>query len=374
MTLAIAAAMVLCWLLGILHPAMVGFIGAFLFAATGVDFDTAFHGFATETPWFLYGALLLAGAADRSGLTQFIGARTPRPIIRHWLSASIAVIVLAYLVSLVVPSSLAKATMLAILAAGWAERVPGWNRKPARMFLVLMASYAAAIFGHADLPEGPTAIAGFDVAAGAALVAAMFVFARTRTTVVADDAMVVSNTPFNRIVAAPVILAIALWLTTAVHGVSPALVGLACGLICWLPGIAAAGEQSPKADHLALVFAGVAITIPAVLIETKALDDLTRAWVAVNQSGGMLPASLTGYWSTVIYRMFSPDGARPSLPPLGDLLGSTAIWSYAGSTLFSLHQSPALILAMAVGGCRWRDVLTTGLFVLILGSAVVVLF
>jgi hypothetical protein len=75
-----------------------------------------------------------------------------------------------------------------------------------------------------------------------------------------------------------------------------------------------------------------------------------------------------------VYRLFSPDGARPGLPSLAAALGSTAIWSYAGSTFLSLHQSPALILASAVAGCGPRQVLTVGALVLIVGSIVVLLF
>ena len=169
------------------------------------------------------------------------------------------------------------------------------------------------------------------------------------------------------------IAATALWLSTPVHGWSPALIGLACGLICLLPGIAAAGEHTPNADHLAVIFVGTAMTIPAVLIETGAVEVLTRVWLELNQAAAV-PGPLVGYWTSTFYRFFSPDGARPALPMLSDALGSTAIWSYAGSTLFSLHQSPALILAMAAGGVRPRSVLTMGLAVMIVGSLVVMVF
>jgi hypothetical protein len=359
MSLVIAVAMVACWLLGILHPAMIGFIGSFLFAASGVDFDTAFHGFGTEMPWFLYGALLLVGAAERSGLVQWLAARTPRAFLRTPLAPAVVLIVLAYALALVVPSSLARATMLIILALSWKRDVLG-----------LVASYAAAI-GVTDVPGGLFAIAGWNVAAASTvLLSAAW---HSRPSVNTDEAAAQSVTvALNPRIMAPVIFAIVLWLTTPLHALSPALVGLACGLISWLPGLAESGKHGPKADHLAVIFAGTAITLPAVFIETKAVDVLTRAWLDINQSVG--PDSLVGYWSTVVYRMFSPDGARPALPIVGHELGSTAMWSYAGSTLLSLHQSPALILAMAVGGCRPKHVLTTGVFVLILGSLVVMLF
>ena len=372
MSLFIAAAMVLCWLLGILHPAMVGFIGAFLFCAIGLEFDAAFHGFGTEMPWFLYGALLLVGAADRSGLTQAIGARTPRAFSQSPLVPTVIIVALAYALALVVPSSLARATMLILLALAWAG-----DSAVLRTSLVFAAGYGAGTFGHPDLAGGPFSIAGWDVAAAVALVCVVAWNSRRGMTI--DASAAPSRPPaaggvISWKLAVPVLVAVLLWLTTPFHHVSPALVGLACGLVSWLPGIAAPGEHSPKADHLAIIFAGTALTIPAVLIETRSVDLLTRGWLAMNQALGMLPAPLGGYWSSVVYRLFSPDGARPALPSLSNALGSTAIWSYAGSTLLSLHQSPALILAMVAGGCRPKHVVTAGLFVLMLGSVVVMLF
>jgi hypothetical protein len=367
MTLIIAAAMVLCWLVGILHPAMVGFIGSFLYAASGVDFDTAFHGFGTETPWFLYGALLLVGAADRSGLVRFVAARTPGAFLQSPLVPSLVLIVLAYALAFAVPSSLARATMLVVLALSWGGGV-----------LLLAATYAASIFGHPDVAGGPLAIVGWDIAVALALLAAVAVgtsdLLRTPERRNLGTQKLRNPGTLELRLAAPVLVATALWVTSPLHGLAPALIGLACGLICLLPGIAPSGEQWLKPDHLAVIFAGAAVSIPAILIETKTVESLTSTWQEVNQSGGILPAGLTGYWSTIVYRMFSPDGARPALPPLSELLGSTAIWSYAGATLFSLHQSPGLILGMAAGGCRPRHVLMTGLFVLIAGSVVVMLF
>jgi len=168
----------------------------------------------------------------------------------------------------------------------------------------------------------------------------------------------------------PVAAAISLWLTTGLHGLSPALVGLACGLVCLLPGVAPPGKRALDVDHLAVIFVGTALTIPMVLEENSGAEALHHVWTTLSAAS----MQVTNYWSTVIYRLFSPDGARPALPSLAAALGSMAIWSYAGSTFLSLHQSPALILAYAVAGCRPKQVLTVGALVMILGSLVVLFF
>jgi hypothetical protein len=356
--LAIATAMIGCWMFGVLHPALVGFIGCFLFRAiSGVEFEGAFAGFGTETPWFFYGALLLSIAAERSGVIDAVRAATPRRLTESMVVSAIALVAVAYALAFVVPSSLARATMLMILAAAWGPSA----------WLGLAAGYGGAAFGHPDMPGGAREIIGWDLAVLVAIVAAVAIGASRSA---GPQPATTEARRRSRAMAIPVAAAIALWLTTPLHGVSPALVGLACGLVCLLPGVAPPGKHVLDVNHLAVIFVGTAITIPMVLEDTTAADALSRAWTQATASG----VPVTNYWSTVVYRLFSPDGARPALPSLAAPLGSAALWSYAGSTLLSVHQSPALILAFAVAGCRPKQVLTAGALVLILGSLVVLLF
>jgi di/tricarboxylate transporter len=70
--MAIAAFMILGWATEAAEPALVGFIGCFLFWALKVvpNFRGAFDGFASDTAWFLFGALLIGAIATRSGLAR----------------------------------------------------------------------------------------------------------------------------------------------------------------------------------------------------------------------------------------------------------------------------------------------------------------
>src|SRR5689334_13696356 len=65
--LAISLGMVLFWIFLPIDHAIVGMIGCFLYWATRcVNFETAFNGFAQDTPWFLYGAIILGTVAART--------------------------------------------------------------------------------------------------------------------------------------------------------------------------------------------------------------------------------------------------------------------------------------------------------------------
>src|SRR3974377_1384460 len=68
---AVVAFMVVAWITRAMDYALAGFVGCFLFWALGiVKFPVAFSGFANDTAWFLFGALLLGVIATRSGVAR----------------------------------------------------------------------------------------------------------------------------------------------------------------------------------------------------------------------------------------------------------------------------------------------------------------
>ena len=70
-TFAIVSFMILAWMTEALEYALAGFIGCYLFWALGiVPFAVAFSGFATDTPWFLFGASLFGVMATKTGLAR----------------------------------------------------------------------------------------------------------------------------------------------------------------------------------------------------------------------------------------------------------------------------------------------------------------
>lgn len=370
--MAIAVGMALCWMLDVFHPALVGFIGCFLFVATGeVEFETAFSGFATETPWFLYGALLLMDGARRAGLNERIGTVSPGVTSRRWLVAAAVLVALAYALSWIVPSGLARAVILALFARAWWPAPSGASTSAGGTALVLLAAYAGTVFGHPDLAGGAVGARGWDLGVAVALLAAGSWWARDSvdTGHAGRAAAIERDRPFRPVLAAPVLVAVGLWLTTPVHGWPPALVGLTCGLVCLLPGVSTATRDAGQVDHLAIVFLGTALSLPEVLIETGAAG-AAQQWL-----GAILGGSRGGgYVGAVAYRLLSPESAQPALPSLAGPLASTALWSYAGATLLSLHQAPALVFAWSVAGVRSKHVLTVGLLVLVVGAGVVTIF
>src|SRR5438552_16726422 len=77
---AIVGFMVIAWITRAMDYALAGMVGCFLFWALGVvRFPVAFSGFANDTAWFLFGALLLGVIATRSKGVDRYGSASARP-------------------------------------------------------------------------------------------------------------------------------------------------------------------------------------------------------------------------------------------------------------------------------------------------------
>src|SRR6202011_4276170 len=144
---AIVGFMVIAWIARAMDYALAGFIGCFLFWALGiVKFPVAFSGFANDTAWFLFGALLLGVVATRSGIARRlayfimlnVGVTYPRILL--------GLIVTDFLLTFIVPSGIARVVIMASIALGLAEafKSPPGNNVSRGMFLIL--SYTANIF------------------------------------------------------------------------------------------------------------------------------------------------------------------------------------------------------------------------------------
>src|ERR1700750_2111004 len=144
---AIVGFMVVAWITRAMDYALAGFLGCFLFWALGVvRFPVAFSGFANDTAWFLFGALLLGVIATRSGVARrlayfimlHVGVTYPRILF--------GLIATDFLLTFIVPSGIARVVIMASIAIGLAEAFkspPGANISRG-MFLIL--TYTANIF------------------------------------------------------------------------------------------------------------------------------------------------------------------------------------------------------------------------------------
>jgi hypothetical protein len=313
--LAIAVWMVLAWLVDVLHPAIVGFAGCFLFVVSrAAEFDVAFGGFGTATPWFLYGALMLLVAAQSSGAVWRFAAWIPSGVTTSFLVAAATVAAVAFVTSVTVDSAAARAVIAVIVALAVSLRFDAVTRVDSRLPLVAVASYTAAVLGAESVGSIPSLAWRLIAVIVCIGIAALFVRP-------ASDVPGLVHVPPGETSGRVMLLiafAMAAWMTTPLHGVSAGIIGLAAGLATALPGMKRPAEDEPQADPLALILAGAALSMPLVLAETKA------------------------------------DAAFASAPPMAAALLDPRI---DAPVKFALYQSPALILGAAVSGFAARHVL-----------------
>src|ERR1700692_3683935 len=160
---AIVGFMVIAWITRAMDYALAGFIGCFLFWALGiVKFPVAFSGFANDTAWFLFGALLLGVIATRSGVARRIAYFVMMRIGVTYPRILLGLIVTDFLLTFIVPSGLARVVILASIALALTEafRAARASNIARDMFLIL--TYTGNIFDKMIL-----AGAGSITAAGA---------------------------------------------------------------------------------------------------------------------------------------------------------------------------------------------------------------
>ena len=120
--LAIAAFMVVAWITQAMDYALAGFIGCFLFWALGVvQFPVAFSGFANDTAWFLFAAMLLGVIATQSGMARRLAYMVMLRIGTTYPRMLLGLIVTDFLLTFIVPSGVARVVIMASIALGLVE-------------------------------------------------------------------------------------------------------------------------------------------------------------------------------------------------------------------------------------------------------------
>jgi di/tricarboxylate transporter len=156
--LAVAAFMILAWIAPALPHALTGMVGCYLFWVLGVvPFRTAFSGFADQTAWFLFGAVLLGAMTTKSGLGRRLAYLVIRRTGTSYSRILLGMILTSFLLTFLVPSGIACVAIMAPVAMGLME-VLGIRRggNPGRGIFVTL-TYTAGCFDKTII-AGPAAI------------------------------------------------------------------------------------------------------------------------------------------------------------------------------------------------------------------------
>lgn len=416
--LAIASGVIISWITHAFDHALTGLMGCYLFWALGVaQFETAFAGFSNSTPWFLFGAMLFGMMATKSGVARRLAYMVMSRVGHSYARLLFGLILTDFLLTIFVPSGIARVCLMAAVALGLIEAfgVGRGSNIGRGMFIIL--TYTASIFDKM-------------IIAGAASITARGLIEKVGQVEVLWSQWALAYIPCDLItifVAWRVILwlypperdqlpggrgylaeelkalgpwsnlekksallmslAILLWMTDFIHGISPAMIGLGIGLVATLPRIGVLNANDVKGlNYLAVFFVAAALSMSEVLRDTKALDVISTlmiAWIEPFMSN-VFGSTVILYWTAFVYHIFLGDEVAmlsTSIPVLMNFarahglnpLSLGMIWTFAAGGKIFVYQSAVIIVGYSYGYFNTRDMLRVGLILTIVQSLILLL-
>jgi anion transporter len=416
--LAVASFMIIAWITEALAHALTGLVGCFLFwALKVVPFGTAFGGFADETAWFLFGAVLFGMMATKSGLARRLAYLVMMRVGNTYSRLLLGLILSDFLLTFLVPSGIARVVIMAAIAIGLVEAFglgPGSNVGRG-MFIIL--TYTAGIFDKMII-AGAASITARGLIEKVGHVEVLYsrwflgylpcslltIFAAWRLALwlfppekqalpggsdyLRDELRKLG--PWTRLEKKSLVLmlvAIGLWLTDMFHHVSPAVVGLGVGLFAALPRLGVLDmDDLKRLNYLPVFFVAAAVSMGQVLAATKALDVLTDvmfAWMSPLVTS-VYGSTLVLYWTAFVYHFFLASEVSmlgTSIPLLMNFANSHGldplalgmIWTFASGGKIFVYQSAVMIVGYSYGYFDSCDMLRVGLALTLIESVLLLL-
>lgn len=415
---AVGLFMIIGWIFDAMPHAVTGLIGCYLFWALGVArFEAAFSGFASDIPWFFFGALLFGMMATETGLARRVAALLLIRVGNSFSNILLGMILLSFMLTLLVPSGTACVVIMASIAIGLLQAYGyGHGSNIARaMFITL--TYTAGLFDKMVI-AGPASILGRGLIMKTAnveiywsqwflaylplslitILAAwrivLWLYPPEQKTLSGGKEYLTEQlrqmgpwTGAEKHALFLMLATIALWMTDSFHHISPAMIGLGAGFVAILPKLGVLEFDCVKRVNLmAVFFVATAGSLGQVLMQTKALDVLTKvifAWMAPLLHGKYLLV-LVPYWTAFAYHIFLGNEISmlaTSVPPLVNFaiahgLNPKAlgmVWSFAGGGKIFVYQSGVMIVGYSYGYFSTRDLLRVGGLLTIVESVLLML-
>jgi sodium-dependent dicarboxylate transporter 2/3/5 len=410
--LAISSFIIVAWITEAMEYATTGLIGCFLFWAFGVtDFATAFSGFATDTPWFVFGATLFGTMAAKSGLARRVAFVIMQLVGNTYSRILLGLLIADVVLAFVVPSGVALLVIMASIALGFMEAFGVSKGSNTGRGIFIVITYAAGLFDKMIIAGASTVTAqGIMERVGGIHVTyvqwflaylpcslitvfltwriALWLFPPEKENIGGDGSYVRDELrrmgswkPIEKKTAFLMFLAMALWFTDPLHkSVTASMIGLGVGLAALLPGLGIlTTDDLKKVNVLPVFFVAAAVSMGTVLVQTKGLNILANvmfAWMGPLLNN-VFVATLVLYWTAFVYHFFLGSEISmlaTSLPLLLNFAKThglptqqlAMIWSFAAGPKIFVYQSSVMVVGYSYGYFEGKDLLRIGFFLTIL--------
>lgn len=402
---AFRAGAVIVLVIGLWSTAVVpSFYGSLIFMFAAIVLQTAppnivFSGFHAAATWLVLGGLILGLGVKRSGLD----VRLVRAFLGHFPKSYTAMIYGIFWVSaalsFIVPSAAGRVALLVPIMLSLADELGFSDEAPGRSGLVLAATMGTMIPAFAILPANVPNMAlygavesiyGLQLTYGEFFilnypvmgVGALLFYPAIIAFLLRDR----PSHPEHHEAAKPwgqdekrlliiLLLALALWVTDTLHGVSPAWVALGAGILCLLPRIGpiSIGIMPPKSladdvNYGPIIFVAGVIGLGAVANHTglgSLIAEQLMDFIAIKKSdslGGDFVNFASISFISIIIGLFTTMPAQPSImAPMAQALADASGWSLMSVLMTSMtawmimplfYQAPPIVIAVALGKLR----------------------
>ncbi len=387
------------WALALLPEALTGLVFLVGAVIVGVAPPAAvLAGFTTGAFWLIFAGLLLGTAVTRTGLADWLLARTLPARLRQagrgvgYGTLVGVVVAFAGGLGFLLPATSGRVVLLVPLVLALAERAGYAAGSRGRIGLVVAGAVGTFVIPIAVLPanlpnvvlagslealHGVTLTYGaylalhYPVVAaikGVALVVIVTVLFRDVPTPVGEGPDDAAAAPVlgedARRLAVVLAATLALWATDVVHGVAAGWIGMAAAIVCLLPRTRILPfQQLATGPYLPLLlYVGAVLGVASVMTATGLGAALGRHLLAVVPLQGASDAAVLvwlaalGAFSGLVATMpGAPAVAVPSFPEIAALtgwsieaIGMAQVLGYA-TPLFP-YQVPPFVVAMAMAG------------------------
>jgi anion transporter len=416
--LAVASFMIIAWIAEPMPHALTGLAGCYLFWVLKiVDFQTAFSGFADQTPWFLFGAALIGLMASKSGLARRLAYLVMRQVGGDYSRLLLGLIFSSLLLTLLVPSGIACVVIMAAVAVGLMEVFGLLRGSNVGRGLFVTLTYTAGIFDKMVI-AGASSILGrglIQKVTGIEVYWSQWLLAFLPCVVVTvvviwrlvlwlyppekeahsggaeflQDSLTKmgSWTRIEKHALLLMSLAVALWATDLIHHISPAVIGIGVGLLAGVPSVGILElEDLKRLNYLPVFFTATAISMGEALLRTNALSAITtvmfawmRPWVT-----NVFSLTLVAYWTAFVYHIFLGNEISmlaTSVPPLMNFAKTAGIhplplgllWAFAAGGKIFVYQSGVMVTGYSYGYFEAKDLLRIGFFLTVVESVVLLI-
>jgi anion transporter len=387
------------WAAGSLPEHIVGLLFFMLAMALAVaPAQVVFSGFASATLWLVLGGLIMAEAANRSGLAERLAGALFDRYAKSYTQLVIAVVIASVVLCFLVPATVGRVLLLLPIVIALAHRVgfepdsPGYNGLtiaciavtyqcgttvlPANAPNLVLAGSAEALYGiqirYAEYLWVQFPVLG---ALKSAAIAGFVLWLFPDRTRRAPQAVVrMPLTPAQQRMAVILAAALVFWATDFLHGIKSGWIALAAGIACLLPRV---GVMPVTAFHEVRVgpyfYVGATLGLGLVIQQTglsAGLGTLLQGALPLAPGADFANFMMLSVLATFA-GLFTTNPAQPAvLAPLAETFAQATGWPLktalmvigVGFTTFLLpYQVPPAMVGMQLGSLRLKPILRLAL-------------